>query len=465
MNIPRRMAAARRPRTKACSRSAARASRLCRDQHDLDHRQPHAGLDLNGDGDLLGPGDRGRTELRRAPTASASSSTCAMISATRRPCASTIRWIMAATARPARSACCRSTGGRRMSSRSTIRCSMWPATSCRSATASPRRCSTRCRASIAANSSTSGWSSSVASARPSSSASSTSAASPSTRAAAWTCFNGNEAADAAYAAANPTVSPPQKRNYKFDKILPSAGLTFKLSDHFSLYASYAKGLQVPGTDNLYNAFFFERGTDQTNPKPETTDNFDAGVRYRSGKIQAELAGWYTNFKNRLASSYDPEENVTVYRNLGTVRKYGVDGSISYAPIPEITLYAFGSYLKSKILRRRAGRLLGRQGGLCAHRGQAQIGIAHLHLRRPHPGQSRPGAARRPGQADRQALHQRPESAGLPVLRFGHDRRLRGWRDPVSGLRRDRPGLYDRRPRRAWASPSSASTTRPICSST
>lgn len=164
-----------------------------------------------------------------------------------------------------------------------------------------------------------------------------------------TCFAGNEAAEAAYAAANPNVSPPQKRNYKFDKILPSAGLTFQINDQVSVYASYAKGLQVPGTDNLYNAFYFERGTDQANPKPETTDNFDAGVRYRSGKIQAQLAGWYTNFKNRLASSYDPEENVTVYRNLGTVHKYGIDGSVSYTPIPEITLYAFGSYLKSKIL--------------------------------------------------------------------------------------------------------------------
>ena len=164
-----------------------------------------------------------------------------------------------------------------------------------------------------------------------------------------TCFTGDEATVAAYAAANPNASPPQKRNYKFDKILPSAGLTFDISDNLSAYASYAKGLQVPGTDNLYNAFFFERGTDQANPRPETTDNFDGGLRYRSGKIQAELAGWYTNFKNRLASSFDPEENVTVYRNLGTVHKYGIDGSVSYAPIPEITVYAFGSYLKSKIL--------------------------------------------------------------------------------------------------------------------
>jgi iron complex outermembrane receptor protein len=36
------------------------------------------------------------------------------------------------------------------------------------------------------------------------------------------------------------------------------------------------------------------------------------------------------------------------RNLGRVDRYGFDGSVSYTPIKEITLYTFGSYLKSKI---------------------------------------------------------------------------------------------------------------------
>ncbi|HEX7692907.1 MAG TPA: TonB-dependent receptor, partial [Sphingomonas sp.] len=80
----------------------------------------------------------------------------------------------------------------------------------------------------------------------------------------------------------------------------------------------------------------------------TTDNFDVGLRYSTSKVQAFVAGWYTIFTNRLASSYDPVADITYYRNLGKVDKYGVDASVSYRPIPELTLYAFGSYLKSKI---------------------------------------------------------------------------------------------------------------------
>ena len=43
-----------------------------------------------------------------------------------------------------------------------------------------------------------------------------------------------------------------------------------------------------------------------------------------------------------------DHDITIYRNLGTVHKYGIDGSFAYQPIRELSLYAFGSYLKSKI---------------------------------------------------------------------------------------------------------------------
>jgi len=162
------------------------------------------------------------------------------------------------------------------------------------------------------------------------------------------CFGTNTTGEAAYAAANPAIQGPQQRILKYDKLLPNIGLTFDVTPSASVFGNYSKGLQVPGTDNLYNSFFFASDTAQANPVPETTDNFDLGVRFRQGKIQAQLSGWYTKYTDRLASAYDPELDRTVYRNLGAVDKYGIDGSVSYQPIPELSLYVFGSYLKSKI---------------------------------------------------------------------------------------------------------------------
>ena len=177
------------------------------------------------------------------------------------------------------------------------------------------------------------------------------------------CFGGNEAQVAAYAAANPynavinpttgaiTVTgfaPPGRRKLKYDKFLPNIGGTFDITPRLSAFANYAKGLSVPGTDNLYNSFYFPADSTAASPVPETTNNFDAGLRYRSSKIQAQIAVWKSDFKDRSASAFDPELLQTVYRNLGTVNKWGLDGSVSYEPIRNLTLYAFGSLNRSKI---------------------------------------------------------------------------------------------------------------------
>lgn len=161
------------------------------------------------------------------------------------------------------------------------------------------------------------------------------------------CY-GNDSQNTLNAGLNPTQAAPQNRVFKYNKVLPNVGFNYKFTPEFSMFASFAQGLSVPGTDSLYNAFFFPLTTAGARPAPETTDSVDVGVRYRSGNIQAQASGWLTKFQNRLASAYDPELDQNVYRNLGNVDKYGIDGSVSYRPIPELAVYVFGSVMKSEI---------------------------------------------------------------------------------------------------------------------
>ena len=173
------------------------------------------------------------------------------------------------------------------------------------------------------------------------------------------CSGGNATIDALIAAENPYVvdpvtgaisgfSPPQERKLKYEKLLPNIGFIYDITPSASIFANYAKGLSVPSTDNLYASFFFPEGTDQAKPKPEETDSFDFGARYRSSKVQAQVGVWKTRFKNRSAVSFDPEANTTVFRNLGTVDKWGIDGSVAYSPIRALTLYAFAAWNDSEI---------------------------------------------------------------------------------------------------------------------
>ncbi len=159
---------------------------------------------------------------------------------------------------------------------------------------------------------------------------------------------GNTAGNTAYAAINPNAAAPQERILKYNRVLPNLGLTYKFGPSSSFFASFSQGMQVPGTDNLYNSFFYAVGTAGATPAPETTDNFDAGLRYNTRNIALSFGPWYTRFTNRLASAYDPVLDITVYRNLGSVDKYGVDGSISYRPIPQLLVYFGAEVLKSKI---------------------------------------------------------------------------------------------------------------------
>lgn len=170
------------------------------------------------------------------------------------------------------------------------------------------------------------------------------------------CAYGSAAA--AYQANNPyVINPttgrpsgaalPQNRVYKYDEILPNVGFIYEFGDA-SIAANYAKGLSVPGTDPLYASLFFPADEPNTQPIPETTDSFDLSLRYQTGRIQAQLAGWYTRYQNRLASFYDPELDQSVFRNLGVVDKYGLDASVAYSPSSALTFYVFGSILESEI---------------------------------------------------------------------------------------------------------------------
>ena len=140
---------------------------------------------------------------------------------------------------------------------------------------------------------------------------------------------------------------PQSRKLKYDKLLPNVGAVFKITPQVSVAGSYAKNVSAPSTDALYNAFYFPADSDAAYRVSETSDSFDASLRYTSSTVQAALTGWYSKYKNRLVTSYDIDGNGTD-TNLGPVKKYGLDASISYSPIKQLTAYVYGSYIKSEI---------------------------------------------------------------------------------------------------------------------
>lgn len=133
---------------------------------------------------------------------------------------------------------------------------------------------------------------------------------------------------------------PFTAKYKFNKLLPNVGATYRFGDA-SVFADYSKGFSAPRTDNLYRA-------PRVNVNPETTNTYEAGVRYTSRQIQAQAVAWNIDFKNRIVTSFDPEQGISVDRNLGSVKQKGVDFSLGFRPVRGVLLYGFGSYIDTNI---------------------------------------------------------------------------------------------------------------------
>jgi iron complex outermembrane receptor protein len=134
---------------------------------------------------------------------------------------------------------------------------------------------------------------------------------------------------------------PFKAKYKYHKLLPNLGATYALTDSLSVFASYAKGLSAPRTDNLYRQ-------PVVTVTPETTDSFDLGARYISGRFQAQGTLWKINYQNRIVTSYDPETNTSIDRNVGKVSSWGFDAGVGFKPIRQLNLIGLLSYTNAKL---------------------------------------------------------------------------------------------------------------------
>ncbi len=139
---------------------------------------------------------------------------------------------------------------------------------------------------------------------------------------------------------------PYERTVKYSPLLPSAGVSYEFGTGHSVYASYGKNFSSPSTDSLYRSPVI-------NPDPEFTNSYEAGYRFRSGRLQAQIAGYLTDYTNRIVSAQDldpesPTFGSTIDRNAGVGRAWGIDGQVSFKPDRHTTLYTYGSFTDTEI---------------------------------------------------------------------------------------------------------------------
>lgn len=140
--------------------------------------------------------------------------------------------------------------------------------------------------------------------------------------------------------ATQVVRAPYSETRKYDDLMPNLGFTYRLTDDIQVFANFAQGLSAPRTDNLYSFA-------NVRPEPETSDTYDFGGRYQGNGVLAAVSGYYTKFYNRIQSSFDQDQGINIDRNVGDVDVWGVDFELGVEPIDDLTINATASWADSE----------------------------------------------------------------------------------------------------------------------
>lgn len=152
-----------------------------------------------------------------------------------------------------------------------------------------------------------------------------------------------------------TYTPPGHTVVRYNRLLPNVGLTYQPwgpSNQF--YFAYATELSSPRTDNLYNGGVSGFGTALVHyssfarVEPETSTSYDLGYRYHGDDGHIGIVLWNSQFRNRIVSTFDPEQGISIDHNIGTVNMAGFDIDGEYDVDDQFSLFGTFTYEKTRV---------------------------------------------------------------------------------------------------------------------
>lgn len=145
----------------------------------------------------------------------------------------------------------------------------------------------------------------------------------------------------------------------YDEVLPSLNMSFQASDRLQTFVGLGKNFKAPGNFEYQGAV---RGTPtyvngtatnygvglRNDPKQETSVNLDVGARYRGDLFKGSVTAYYVDFKDRIASGYDPVQGGRFDINVGKSTIKGLEIELGTVPVNGFSGYISGTYTRSTI---------------------------------------------------------------------------------------------------------------------
>ena len=131
------------------------------------------------------------------------------------------------------------------------------------------------------------------------------------------------------------------------------GAVWRVLDDVALRASWAQGYRYPTMQELYITTQMGGGIAYANPdlKPETSDNFEVGVRWESERVSLDAALFYNMADDYITDvtvgTSGMHSQITRFMNVGEATTYGLETTLSYA-LP----YDLEPYVNLTLMRRK-----------------------------------------------------------------------------------------------------------------
>lgn len=126
----------------------------------------------------------------------------------------------------------------------------------------------------------------------------------------------------------------------YDKVLPSAALTWKINDQLNAYASYAKGFETPTFTEM--AYSKNDGMN-FDLKPATSDNYELGLKSQNQLGNFTAAIFQSNTQDDIVSA-GTENGRATYRNADKTLRKGLELSWNKNLWRDLTAQASYSFI-------------------------------------------------------------------------------------------------------------------------
>ena len=134
----------------------------------------------------------------------------------------------------------------------------------------------------------------------------------------------------------------------YAKPLPKASIRYRFDEHHQIFAGGSEHFKAPPDSVFYSLLNSNSIPRAVNVGQESSTNWETGYRYSSENLSVAGTLFYIDYRNRIATAYDPENQLDTSFNVGDSSTKGVELESAWRFLPEWSLYGSLSYTESRI---------------------------------------------------------------------------------------------------------------------